>query len=270
MSGVRRASIVVGWIVGVWALAVGCGSGSDEARLREALEAKQAEYEQEREEARASRDDAKANVDLVFVEAGPFKMGDNRLGGLPERTIDLPAFYIGRHEVSNGDYRDFVVATDAIPPYDWVNGEPDPARLDHPVCVPQVDASRYAEWIGCRLPTKEEWEKAARGTDGRHFPWGNEYDSSLCHTEQGQDGDTCPVTRYPEGASPYGCLNMTGNVREWTSSTTSTDGGLRGILKGGGFADDNERRWLRCAMEYFARPMVEKNPMNGFRVARDA
>ncbi len=270
MSGVRRAGLVASWIVGLSLLVTaGCG-GSEDDRVRKAFEAKLAEHDRQREEAQSKQADAKANVDLVLVPAGSFKMGDNSLGGLPERNETLDAFYIGRHEVSNGDYRDFVVATDAIPPFDWINGEPPAGRLEHPVRVPQIDAERYAKWIGCRLPTKEEWEKAARGEDGRKFPWGNNYDASLCHTEQGQDGDTCPVTRFPAGASPYGCLNMTGNVREWTSSTTSTDGGLRGILKGGGFADDNERKWLRCAMEYFARPTVEKNPMNGFRVARDA
>jgi len=177
-------------------------------------------------------------------------------------------FLIARHEVTNGEFERYVLATGAIAPFDFENGRAPAGRRDHPVRLPQIDARAYAEWLGCRLPTRAEWEKAARGTDGRHYPWGMEFDPSKCNSAHEGPGDTMPVGSFPEGASPYGCLDMVGNVSEWTDDTVSTEDGVRGVLKGGGYVHDNPR-WLRCAFEYLARPVVEKNPVNGFRLAKN-
>ena len=260
------------WHAGAGALLVlatlgifGC-SKSEESRLREAMEKRAAEEDRARKEAQSFQPEARKSVDLVLIEAGPFKMGDNSFGGLPERQVTLPAYFIGRKEVSNADYAKFVKATDSVPPFNWDGFEPPADRLDHPAIVPQIDAAAYAEWVGCRLPTKEEWEKAARGTDGRRFPWGNRFETSKCNSKEAGLGDTVPVGSYPEGASPYGCLNMAGNVREWTSDSSAD--GTRKILKGGSFMD--EARYIESAFEAEGRATVEKSPILGFRVARDS
>lgn len=263
-----RAARIVLAVLCCALIATACGD-SGARKIEEAAERRRAAEKKLRDEAQAGQSTAQQAVDLVTVPGGPFKMGDNSLGGLPERQVDVPTFQIGRFEVTNAEYAKYVLATNAIAPYDWELSEPPADRMDQPVCVPQVDAKQFARWMGCRLPTRAEWEKAARGTDGRKYPWGNTFDSSLCNTIEAGVGDTVAVNSYPGGESPYGCLNMCGNVREWTADTVATDEGERGVLKGGSFMDEHGRGWLRCAFEFMARPTVEKNPVNGFRLARD-
>ncbi|TSA11334.1 MAG: hypothetical protein D4R73_04055 [Deltaproteobacteria bacterium] len=94
-----------------------------------------------------------------------------------------------------------------------------PGLKEHPVIyVSWYGARAYAEWAGKRLPTRKDWEKAARGIDGRVFPWGNKFDQTRCNTKESTSKKTTPVTKYPTGVSPYGCLDMAGNVWEWTAS----------------------------------------------------
>ena len=125
------------WHAGAGALLVlatlgifGC-SKSEESRLREAMEKRAAEEDRARKEAQSFQPEARKSVDLVLIEAGPFKMGDNSFGGLPERQVTLPAYFIGRKEVSNADYAKFVKATDSVPPFNWDGFEPPADRLDH-------------------------------------------------------------------------------------------------------------------------------------------
>ena len=150
---------------------------------------------------------------LGFIEKDWFR------DELPQRTIYLDEFYIDKYEVTIGRYRRCAEAGVCRQPPDG-SGErdhyyDDPAYDDYPVVyVSWDDAQTYCHWVGKRLPTEAEWEKAARGTDGRWWPWGNEWAEGRANASQGYT-DTMPVGSFPEGASPYGVMDMIGNVREW-------------------------------------------------------
>lgn len=159
---------------------------------------------------------------MVVIPAGPFTMGtdleraDPQNG--PAHSVDLPAYKMDKYLVTNAQYARFVAATGYRAPLDWKNGKIPKGMELHPVTmVTWADAKAYAKWAGKRLPSEAEWEKAARGTDGRRWPWGNKMDPARLNTYY-TVGSTTPVTKYPNGASPYGLLDMAGNVNEWTSS----------------------------------------------------
>jgi formylglycine-generating enzyme required for sulfatase activity len=129
----------------------------------------------------------------------------------------IEAFAIDRLPVTNERYLAFVKATGAPAPAHWRKGAPPQERLRHPVVGVTLDeARRFAAWEGRRLPTCVEWEAAARSPDGRIFPWGDEWDPRCCHGPERSGGDTTAVDRHPQGASPVGCLDLVGNVWEWT------------------------------------------------------
>jgi formylglycine-generating enzyme required for sulfatase activity len=172
---------------------------------------------------------------MVAIPAGEFVMGTNdveieetaqeygiekpwAMDGTPERHVGLPAFYIHRREVTNGEYFRFVEASGfPILPH-WPNGKPTPDQERLPVVYVSWDeAQAYCRWIGGRLPTEEEWEKAARGADGRLFPWGNEFDPKRANVG-GLNPGLLPVGSLPLGDSPYGVSDLIGNVWEWTDS----------------------------------------------------
>jgi formylglycine-generating enzyme required for sulfatase activity len=134
--------------------------------------------------------------------------------------VDLPAFYIGKHMVTNAEYEQFVKSTGHRSPFHWPHDEIPSGKENHPVVdVTWFDACKYARWAGMRLPTEAEWEKAARGTDGRRFPWGDEFDQKKCNVEASNiNGTTAVGENSPEGYSPYGCTDMAGNAWQWTSS----------------------------------------------------
>jgi sulfatase modifying factor 1 len=173
------------------------------------------------------------DASIVYVPAGEFLMGSDTgdLDERPQRRVYLDAFEIDRYEVTNAQYRRFLLATGHEPPQpwpgrytafrpehdpDWQGTEyPDGEALHPVVGVNWTDAVTYCAWAGKRLPTEAEWEKAARGTDGRAFPWGDEWDADKANVGETGTGYTQPVGSYPAGASPYSALDMAGNTWEW-------------------------------------------------------
>lgn len=234
--------------------------------------------------------------ETVLIPAGPFLMGsdfgdDIPLEETPQHEVELPAYRIGLYPVTNQQYAEFIKQTNRPSPKKagWLGQTPPRKKLDHPVvAVSWYDALAYCHWLTektgrlYRLPSEAEWEKAARGPEGRIYPWGNAWEAGRCH----HNGvDTAPVTDHPQGQSPYGCYEMIGNVWEWTSTLwgpnwqesdfaypyTSDDGREDGqadssvyrIFRGGSFSD--ELIQLRCsARRWYAPEHADKN--RGFRV----
>jgi len=198
--------------------------------------------------------------DWVEVPAGDYVIGRDP-GETRQQLVDVDAFELARTPVTNAQYERFVAEGGAAAPPHW------PAPNDHPVTFVDWDeASAFCAWAGGRLPTEGEWEKAARGTDSRTFPWGDEEDESRAKVGVGmKHGSTSPVGSHPDGASPYGLLDMAGNVWEWTS--TEYPPGER-VLRGGSFASPG-LAWARCTMRSRSRP-GRRQAHIGFRVARGA
>ena len=204
---------------------------------------------------------------MVLVPGGKFTMGSEEVPDeRPVREVTIDAFYIDKHEVTNDDFK----AVFSSHAYDADQGR-------FPVAgVTFNRACEYAEAVGKRLPTEEEWEKAARGTDGREFPWGNEFDKSLCTFKDGGREGLRPVGRHRGGVSPYACTDMAGNIYEWTSNwykayPGNTDvqkdyGQIFRVLRGGSYKQD--RFGVRCARRHYDR-MEEAQPDYGFRCAKD-
>jgi formylglycine-generating enzyme required for sulfatase activity/class 3 adenylate cyclase len=179
---------------------------------------------------------------MVEVPAGPTWIGSTqankderkavmredlheRVDSEPEHhQVEVAAFRMDRNLVTNSEFAEFrPVHAHRFPP----------EEADHPaVYVSWEDAVAYAEWLGKQLPTEEEWEKAARGPEGFDYPWGDEFDPAKVNSAESELRKTTPIGAYPEGASPYGCLDMAGNVWEWTASAWK-DGGPFKTQKGG-------------------------------------
>ena len=176
---------------------------------------------------------------LVPIPAGPAIFGSPDGSGdadeHPQFRASLPAYLIGLHPVTNAQYKRFVDATRHGAPADWRNGRIPPGPGNHPVVyVSWKDAKAYCDWAGLRLPSELEWEKAARGTDGRIYPWGNEWDKTRCVNGENQRNDgTAPVGSYPSGRSPYGLQDMAGNVWEWCADWYDSDAYDRYAAGGG-------------------------------------
>jgi formylglycine-generating enzyme required for sulfatase activity len=218
--------------------------------------------------------------DVVHVPAGGFTMGfdTGNASEMPSHVVEVDEFWMMKTEVTNQQYAECVRAGACTRPADstlWL----DAAHAHHPVT--QVDwnqANDFAAWAGGRLPTEAEWEKACRGTDGRVFPWGDELPTNDIANFGNAITDTVAVGSYPDGASPYGVLDMSGNVWEWTSSAiapypyAADDGrednrvGDRRVARGGSFYYTHYQ--LTCT---FRSPIGASvaNPQNGFRLVFD-
>ena len=181
-------------------------------------------------------------LDLKFVQipAGEFIIGSKRQTDpeapedeMPQHVLAVSEFYIMRFPVTNAQYQQFIEATGNRAPLFWAEGKYQGGQADHPVAgVNFLDAAAFCLWaaqvtgLPLRLPTEPEWEKAARGTDGRVYPWGNQWEPGRCNNASGKElrdearpEGTSPVGQFsPQGDSPYGVADMAGNVQEWVSS----------------------------------------------------
>jgi formylglycine-generating enzyme required for sulfatase activity len=219
-------------------------------------------------------------IELVRVPKGKFVMGNNEINNAqPQHTLDIPYdYWMGRFPVTNAQYNQFT------------KKDFDKGKENHPVIrVTWHDAQKYVEWMNekfnsqlpkgliFRLPSEAEWEKAARSTNGRIYPWGNAFDKNKCNTSESGKKDTTPVGLYsPQGDSPYGCADMAGNVWEWTRSLykfypyRSIDGredekdtsSIR-CLRGGSW--HNLQHDARVSFRYSSHPYPQWNGY-GFRV----
>lgn len=163
-----------------------------------------------------------ADLDTVItIPAGEFSMGTDLeradVQDRPRHIVRLPAYRIDKYPVTNAQYARFVAATQHRPPSNWKDGKIPQGELLYPVTlVDWYDAVAYAKWAGKRLPTEAEYEKAGRGTDGRRWPWGDNMDPARLNTYYNK-GSATPVTAYPNGASLYAVMDLSGNVEEWTA-----------------------------------------------------
>ena len=166
---------------------------------------------------------------LVYVRSGPFVMGRAPGEGVPpaevgEQEVVLPPYLIGKYPVTNREYHLYLQKTGRIvnSRAGWNGNVPPPDKLDHPVAgVTWDEASAYCAWLReetgreYALPSEAQWEKAARGADGRLYPWGDVWQEGRCN--HGGEGTT-PVCAFPEGVSPYGCYDVVGHVRQWVNT----------------------------------------------------
>ena len=209
---------------------------------------------------------------MVYVPAGHFFFGDERA-----RT-ELPGFWIDKTPVTNAEYKRFLDAnpSHSVPyvhleffkAFNWdCESRSFPEGGDnHPVVlVSLLDAVKYANWVGKRLPSEQEWEKAARGVDGKEYPWGDVAPTkSLCNLNRSEKGPT-PISMFsPQGDSPFGCADMVGNVWEWT--TSDYDKGVN-ILRGGSWFKSGHMK-ISCTKFCGSRPAMCHDDV-GFRCVLD-
>jgi serine/threonine-protein kinase len=171
-------------------------------------------------------------IEMITIPAGEFPSGKDRV------PLYLPEYRLAKTPVTNLQYKAFIEATSHRTPKHWENECIPAGKQDHPVVwVSWQDAQAFCQWAGCRLPSELEWEKAARGREGQKYPWGNYRKTKVCNNSEAGIGDTTSVTCYPGGASPYGLLDMAGNVWEWCADWFDDE--CRGrVLRGGSWRDN--------------------------------
>lgn len=219
-----------------------------------------------------------ADEDMVYIPPGPFVCGSEEEGTLCEVNLEH-GFWMDRFPVTNAQFSRFLneKGNREEGGAEWIdlyesrirqNPEGFAAEAgynDHPVvAVSWYGAKAYAQWAGKRLPTEQEWEKAARGVDGRRYPWGEDWDPAKCNTREGGPGQTTPVGSYPQGVSPYGCYDMAGNVWEWAAGLWSKDED-RPVLRGGSW--ELSHAYAACESRRGAHPHG-RFLLVGFRCAR--
>jgi formylglycine-generating enzyme required for sulfatase activity len=224
---------------------------------------------------------------MVSIPAGEFTMGsqDGDSDERPAHQVYVDAFSIDVYEVTVGQYAEFLRSGEGRAPLDWKTMNQS-AHQKRPVAnVDWADAAAYCKWAGKRLPTEAEWEKAARGTDGRLFPWGNDPPTPF-HANYGKAGShdyetLAPVGTLEAGKSPYGTYDMAGNVWEWVSDWYDSDyyksspsqnpagpsmGGFK-VIRGGSWT--SSLRNLRSADRYWDPPSFRSLYFPGFRCAKN-
>ncbi len=221
---------------------------------------------------------------MAKVPAGEFVMGSNERWDdeAPEHMSLTGAFYIDLNEVTNADYKKFINTAEKTAPYHWLEGNIPRGEENHPVVyVSWFDANEYCAWVGKRLPNEKEWEKAARGEAGLIYPWGNEWSLDKSNNPYKYSVGTEPVGSYPEGRSPYGLYDMSGNVWEWVDSyylphpgnpvMRAEYGADKRVLKGGSWFDCLSYGCGLSAPTFnrsFFTPEVKNNSF-GFRCAKN-
>ena len=202
---------------------------------------------------------------MVFVPAGTVTLAPSDGAG-DDRRVALAAFEIDRTEVTVAEFDRCVRARACSRPDEGDSCNAGKGELaDHPInCVDAAQAVAYCRWVGKRLPTDEEWEYAARGSDPRHYPWGDAgVAERACWARRAGQQGTCPVGSFPSGVSPFGALDMAGNVWEWTDSDHHPHPhGFRG-----GSWDDGDPATLRSAHREGNDP-TDRYDSLGFRCAR--
>ncbi|MBI4720728.1 MAG: formylglycine-generating enzyme family protein [Chitinivibrionia bacterium] len=228
---------------------------------------------------------------MIYIPAGEFLMGSSaedvknqaEIDEFPQRLVFVEGFYIDMFEVTNIQYKLFADSMKVKPPSHWIDGDYPVGMDGYPVVgVTWHDAQKYARFVGKRLPTETEWEKAARGTDGRKYPWGNEFDNTKCNNGP----QLAQIADFEAGKSPFGVFNMAGNAAEWVDAwytpyvRTEHDrldpdmpehkpfyGNKRyRVYRGGSW--NSFGKYLRCANREKARP-GERWSFIGFRCAMD-
>jgi formylglycine-generating enzyme required for sulfatase activity len=215
--------------------------------------------------------------DMILIPAGPFLMGTaSGQGGdadeQPQAEVDVPAYYIDKYPVTNRQFHNFVISAGYKPEGNWQKYYAQ-GTADLPVRgVSHNDALAFAKWAGKRLPTEAEWEKAARGADGRTYPWGEDWSAEIM--PRGDETTLYAVMTAPRTASPYGVMGMSGLVWQWTASAYTQAypfnpavQGDKFVLRGGAYS--NGRGVIRCANRYFEPGNVALNTF-GFRCVKDA
>jgi formylglycine-generating enzyme required for sulfatase activity len=230
-------------------------------------------------------------AEMVLVPAGEFSMGsEENENEKPRHQVYLDTFYIDKYEVTNARFQQFAQTTGYRTQAErggdsttWRAPQGAGSRLagleQHPVVyVSQADAKAYCAWAEKRLPTEAEWEKAARGTDGRTYPWGHQFDSTKVNFENKNKG-TVPVGSYEGGKSPYGAYDMAGNVWEWVAdwydenyyknsparNPQGPTSGDRVVGRGGGW--NNAAVGMRASYRSWPTPTT-RNDITGFRCAK--
>ncbi len=231
---------------------------------------------------------------MVRIPAGAFTYRSTRsflspnevipYPGAPEpRTYPMPVFYMDTYPVTNAQYKAFMDAAHYTPAdrtnflKHWVNNAPVAGAENQPVVyVDRNDAAAYARWAGKRLPTEIEWQYAAQGTDGRKYPWGKEFDSTRCN--HGKQTPT-PVDAYPTGASPFGVMDMVGNVWQLTADLYANGTFYYCMLRGGSYYDPTSSWWyVRGGPQPVDNPQIlllvspgfDRCATVGFRCVKDA
>lgn len=223
-------------------------------------------------------------AEMILIPEGKFLLGspNGDTDTQPMRECFLPAYYIDRYPVTNERYLQFIKNAGHPPPAHWWNPKEHggqffaPEKAHHPVTnIHYQDAIQYCEWSGKRLPTEAEWEKAARTSDGRAYPWGIHWQKGIANFGTHQ---TTPVYAFPEGQSPYGAYDLLGNTWEWVTDWYSAETyqhinpttphgpqqGTHRVIRGGSYADPPSS--ISSYTRGYRDPLLA-SPTLGFRCA---